>query len=78
MKIFFGLLFHMGTIKLNRFEDYWKKCRLFNIPCFRECMSRNRFMLIFRALHFTRNPKEGEPIPHNRLFRIQSVLNYFN
>jgi len=35
-------------------------------------------MLIFRALHFTRNPKEGEPIPQNRLYKIHSVLNYFN
>jgi len=35
-------------------------------------------MLILRALHFTRNPKEGEPTPHNRLYKIQSVLNYFN
>ncbi|XP_025190988.1 piggyBac transposable element-derived protein 4-like [Melanaphis sacchari] len=78
MEIFIGLLFHMGTIRLSRLEDYWKTSRLFNIPCFREYMSRNRFMLILRALHFTRNPKEGEPIPHNRLYKIQSVLNYFN
>lgn len=78
LKIFFGLLFHMGTIRLSRLEDYWKTSRLFNIPFFRENMSRNRFMLIFRALHFTRNPKEGEPIPHNRLYKIQSILSYFN
>ena len=24
-KVFLGLLFHMGTIKLNRIQDYWKK-----------------------------------------------------
>lgn len=78
MEVFIGLLFHMGTIGLSRLEDYWKTSRSFNIPSFREYMSRNRFMLILRALHFTRNPKEGEPTPHNRLYKIQSVLNYFN
>lgn len=61
----------MGTIRLSRLEDYWKTGRLFNIPCYREHMSRNRFMLIFRTLHFPRNPKVGEPIPHNRLYKIQ-------
>lgn len=78
LKIFFGLFFHMGTIRLSRLEDYWKTSGLFNIPFIRETMSRNRFMLIFRALHFTRNPREGEPIPRNRLYKIQSILNYFN
>lgn len=32
MEIFVGLLFHMGTIRLSRLEDYWKTSRLFNIP----------------------------------------------
>lgn len=71
MKTFFGLFFHMGTIRLSRLEDYWKTRRLFNIPCFSENMRSNRFILIFRALHFTRNPKEGGPISHNKSFKIQ-------
>jgi hypothetical protein len=28
MEIFIGLLFHMGTIRLSRLEDYWKTSRL--------------------------------------------------
>lgn len=78
MTIFFSLLFRMGTIRSSRLEDYRKTGRLFNIPFFREYMIGNRFMLIFRALHFSRNPNTGEPFPHNRLRKIQSVLNYFN
>ncbi|KAL4104628.1 hypothetical protein QTP88_019922 [Uroleucon formosanum] len=78
MKLFFSLLFHMGTIKLARIEDYWKINMLFNIPFFREHMSRNRFMLLLRALHFSRNPKEGELAPRNRLYKIQPILDYFN
>lgn len=71
MKKFLSLVFHMGTIRLNRLEDYWKTNDLFNIPFFRENMSRNRFMLLFRALHFSRNPKEGLSFPLNRLYKIQ-------
>lgn len=68
----------MGTIKLNRLEDYWKTSKLFNIPFFLENMSRNRFMLLFRALHFSRNPQEGEVAPLSRLHKIQPLINYFN
>jgi len=78
MKLFFSLIFLMGTIKLARIEDYWKTNMLFNIPFFREHMSRNRFMLLLRALHFSRNPKEGELAPRNRLYKIQPILDYFN
>lgn len=62
--------FHIGTIKLNRFEDYWKTSKLLNIPFFWENMSRNTFMLLFRVLHFSRNPQE-EVAPLNRLHKIQ-------
>lgn len=47
MKKFLSLVFHMGTIKLNRLEDYWKTNKLFIIPFFQENMNRNRFMLLF-------------------------------
>ncbi|XP_022182835.1 piggyBac transposable element-derived protein 4-like [Myzus persicae] len=78
IKIFFSLLFHMGTIKLSRIEDYWKTSVLFNIPFFRKHMSRNRFMLLLRALHFSRNTQEGELAPRNRLYKIQPIVDYFN
>lgn len=52
LRIFLGLLYHMGTIQLSRIQDYWKTDRLFNLPVFREQVSRNRFLLILRCLHF--------------------------
>jgi len=78
MKTFLSLLFHMGTIKLPRLEDYWKTNKLFNLPFFRTYMSRNRFTILLRALHFSRNPAEGESVPRNRLHKIQPIVNYFN
>lgn len=58
---FLGLVYHMGTIKLNRIQDYWKTHRLFDLKCFCEQMSRERFLSILRCFHFSRNPKPNEP-----------------
>ncbi|GBP14322.1 PiggyBac transposable element-derived protein 4 [Eumeta japonica] len=73
LKIFLGLLFHMGTIQLNRIQDYWKKDRLFSVPIFSEQMSRNRFLIIMRCLHFTSETSSEDP-----LYKIRFVIEYFN
>lgn len=74
MKLFIGLLFHTGSIRLNRLEDYWKTSELFNIHFFRQHMSRNRFMLILRNLHFVDN----ENCDNSRLNKIEPIVTYFN
>lgn len=38
-RTFLGLLFHMGTVSMNRIEDYWKKNPLLNFPIFPAKMS---------------------------------------
>lgn len=79
LKIFFGLLFHTGTIKMSRIEDYWKPSKLFNLNIFRSCMSRNRYMLIMRALNFCKTPESENDFQNvSRIYKIESVLNYFN
>lgn len=78
LKIFIGIVLHMGTIRLNRLQDYWRKHRLFNLPAFSSYMSRDRFMLIMRCFHFNKNPLPGEPKPADRLFKIRPVVDYFN
>lgn len=50
LRIFFGVLLHMGTITTNRLQDYWKTSRLFSIPFFAAAMSRDRFLLIMRRV----------------------------
>lgn len=74
MKIFIGLLFHTGTIRMNRLEDYWKTSELFNLDFFRQYMSRNRFMLLLRTLHF----KDNENLENTRLEKIEPIVTYFN
>lgn len=73
LKIFIGLLFHTGTIRLNRLQDYWKTDWLFNF-CFGQCMSRDRFMLIFRCLYFFKPQTRTTDMMH----RIRYVTDYFN
>lgn len=74
MKIFIALLLHTGTISLSRLNDYWKTDPLFDIPVFRKYMSRNRFLLILRCLHFTSTETDA----NDRLGKIRSVIDFFN
>lgn len=78
LKLFIGLLLHMGTIRCSRVQDYWKQHRLFGIPAFRRYMGRNRFLLIMRCLHFSRNPGQEEPQPADRLYKVRTIIDYFN
>lgn len=77
MLTFIALVLHTGTIRLNRLQDYWKGHPLFNLKCFSQHMSRDRFLVIMRCLHFARNPPGGE-VPMDRLYRIRPVLDFFN
>lgn len=72
-KIFLGLLFHMGTIRMNRINDYWKTNFLFNIPVFSTFMSRNRFLLILRAMHYNQNQETEQ----NKLAKITPLIDFF-
>ncbi|KAJ8932502.1 hypothetical protein NQ318_018500 [Aromia moschata] len=75
MRKFLGILFHTGTIKLNRINDYWKTHHLFNLQCFSSYMSRNRFLLILRALQF--EDKE-DPEPKTQIGKTMPLVNFFN
>lgn len=74
---FIALVFHTGTIRLNRMQDYWKGHPLFNLKCFSSHMSRDRFLGIMRCLHFAKNPDRKE-IVQDRLHKIRPILNFFN
>lgn len=77
LKVFIGLLLHTGSIRLNRLQDYWKTSRLYNLPLFREHMSRDRFLLILRCLHFSSNTEDNRP-PQDRLEKVNLIVNQFN
>jgi len=76
MLTFIGLVIHTGTIQLSRINDYWKKHHLFNLTCFSNHMSRDRYLLIMRNLHFSDNSADSND--SDRLFKIRPLINYFN
>lgn len=75
---FLGIYLHTGNIKINRLQDYWKKDPLFRVQAIADSMSRNRFLLILRALHFSRNPGPQEERPADRLYKIRPIIEFFN
>lgn len=75
--VFIGLTLHTGTIKLPRICDYWKKHRLFS-NCFSTFMSRDRYFLIMRCLHFCENLPATELPPADRLYKVRPIMNHFN
>ncbi|XP_035213744.1 piggyBac transposable element-derived protein 4-like [Stegodyphus dumicola] len=68
----------MGTIRINRIQDYWKTDSLFGLLAFSENMSRNRFLLLLRALHFAKNPDQNTELPKDRLYKVRDMVNLFN
>lgn len=76
LKKFIGLLFHMGTVRVNRFSDYWKKDRMFNFGFVREQMSRDRFLLIMKCLNFCKISKAEQS--QDQLHKVRLIVNYFN
>lgn len=78
-KTFLGLLLHTGTIRLNRLNDYWKTHHLMKQTIFSQYMSRDRFLLILRCLHFSKPNTVQNPEPTNdRSFKIKLIVDYFN
>ncbi|KAJ8964600.1 hypothetical protein NQ314_004758 [Rhamnusium bicolor] len=67
----------MGDIKINHLRNYWKTNELYNLPCFRSYMSRNRFLTILRCLHFSKNPERCEPGYDDRLSKIRWLQDFF-
>ncbi|KAJ8958225.1 hypothetical protein NQ318_017367 [Aromia moschata] len=66
MKVFLGIMFYMGIVQLPRMRDYWRTDRLYNHK--RNFMSRNRYFILLRCLHFVHNLNEGDPQPSDRLY----------
>jgi len=79
MFTFIALLIHTGTIKVNRLNEYWKKHHLFDMSCFSNYMSRDRFLNLMRCFHFAPNVETNDQnLPDDRLYKIRPLITYFN
>ena len=55
MKKMLGLLILMGLVRKPRMELYWSKKKLYDSPFVYQNMSRDRFFLLLKHLHFNDN-----------------------
>jgi len=74
MKLFLGLLLHMGPFTLPSLDSYWSTDILYQSILWSSVMSRNRFQLLLRFLHFADNSVDSD----DRLYKIRPILNHFN
>lgn len=74
MTLFLGLTIFMGILQLPRLRDYWRTNRFLNLPI-RKYMSRDRYLIILRCLHFVENSRDLE---NDRLYKVRPLLNFFN
>ena len=75
IKRFFGLIIWMGLVKLPSINLYWSTDPVYYHPFPHKIMSRNRFELLLKMLHFTNN--ETADIT-KRLWKIQPILDELN
>lgn len=75
IKQLFGLILYMGLVKLPQINLYWCKDRVFgqNFPA--TVMSRNRFELLLRMVHFTDNDTADKS---DRIYKIRPLINALN
>ena len=52
LRNFFYILIYMSIVKYSNIKDYWSKNQLFNNQIISKLMSREKFLLILRNIHF--------------------------
>lgn len=76
MRVFLSLLLLQGVIQKPEQTMYWSQNNLVSTPVFGDTMSRNRFFLIMKMLHFVDNetPVDPENHPQPKLWKIWPFL----
>jgi hypothetical protein len=76
MKTFLGMLILMGLVYKPRIAMYWAQDSLIETPIFSQLMTRNRFLLLTKFLHFSNNDEydAGDP-GRDKIFKIREVTN---
>jgi hypothetical protein len=71
--IFFGIIKLMARVKKLTITEYWSKDPLIATPQFTDYMSRDRYLLLLRILHFDDNETQ---VPGQRLHKLQPILDH--
>ncbi|XP_050453533.1 piggyBac transposable element-derived protein 4-like [Cataglyphis hispanica] len=75
IKRFFGLIIWMGLVRLPKIELYWSTYEGYKQALPRTIMSRNRFELLLRFVHFSNNEEND---PNNRLSKVAHIIDHLN
>ena len=74
-----GLLALMGIVYKPRIAMYWSNDELYNTPVFRNIMTRDRFLLLIKFLHFADNTNYDANDPNrDRLYKIREFCQLIN
>jgi hypothetical protein len=71
--ISFAIVMLMSRVKKLKIAEYWSKDPLIATPQFTDYMSRDRFILLQRVLHFNDNETQ---VPGEKLYKIQPVISH--
>lgn len=74
--MFLSVLLLRGIIQKPEQSMYWSQHNLVSTPVFGDTMTRNRFFLIMKMLHFVNNevPVDPENHPQPKLWKIWPFL----
>ena len=68
---FLGLLILFGMNKQPTFASYWSRSQIYGNQLAQSTMSRNRFQLIMKFLHFANNQNSDQ---NDRLYKLRPLL----
>jgi hypothetical protein len=78
MYVVIALFLLMGIISKPTLNSYFSPKRLLYTPAFPDVISRDRFQLICKFLHFNDNSKKDNYLGPARLFKIFPVIQHLN
>lgn len=79
MKVFMAIIFAMGLVQKQDLQEYWSTNEILSTPFFSKTMTRDRFLLIMKFLHFNNNTNHvprGEN-GYDPLFKIRPFYECF-
>ncbi|XP_069832245.1 piggyBac transposable element-derived protein 4-like [Dendropsophus ebraccatus] len=80
LKKFWGILLSMGLVKKPTIRSYWVSDILYATPMYATIMSRTRFEVLLKFLHFNNNslcPPAGSA-DYDRLYKLRPVVSHLN
>jgi len=75
MRRFLGIVLYMGIVKMPTIASYWKTSKFYKNSFIPKVMSRNRFQLLLRFIHFC---SEDEADRNDRLYKVSALVDQLN